>query len=265
MFTYSDDHKKYLKKEKDFHKKVKIMRFSIVFLLLLIWEILTFFGITNTFLYSSPSLIIKTTINLIKEGTLFNHISITIFEVLISFFITSAISLIIASIMWWNKLLSKVIDPFLMIFNSLPKVALGPLIIIWIGANIKSIIFMSITISVFTTIINLYQAFISTEYNYITLLKSFGASKKDILFKAIIPSNFNNIISTLKINMSLNFIGVIMGELLVSKKGLGYLITYGSQIFNINLVISSVFILGIISAIFYYLINYLEKYQLKKN
>ena len=118
-------------------------------------------------------------------------------------------------------------------------------------------------ISLFITIINLYQSFISTNKNYITLLKSLKASKKDIFLKVILPSNRANIISTLKINMSMNFIGIIMGELLVSKKGLGYLIMYGSQVFNINLVITSIVILGILSFIMYYFITYLEKIATK--
>ena len=123
---------------------------------------------------------------------------------------------------------------------------------------------MSLMISLFITIINLYQAFISTNTNFITLLKSFKAKKKDIFFKVILPSNKENILSTLKINMSMNFIGVIMGELLVSKKGLGYLIMYGSQVFNINLVITSVFILGFLSLILYNFISFIEKLIVKK-
>ena len=119
-------------------------------------------------------------------------------------------------------------------------------------------------ISSFITIINLYQAFISTDNNYITLLKSFKASKKDIFYKVIIPSNKENIITILKINLSMNFIGVIMGELLVSKSGLGYLIMYGSQVFNINLVITSIFIIGILSIILYYIIIEIEKLIIKK-
>ena len=118
---------------------------------------------------------------------------------------------------------------------------------------------MSLLISIFITIINLYTYFINTNKDYITLLKSMKATKYDIYTKVIIPANLKNIISTLKINVSMNLIGVIMGELLVSKKGLGYLIMYGSEVFNINLVITSVFILGIISALIYYLINYIEK------
>ena len=205
-----------------------------------------------------------TIINLFNQNNLFNHIGITIYEVIISFFLSTIIGLITSTILWWHKFLSKVINPFLTIINSLPKVALGPLIIIWAGANIKSIIVMSLMISVFITIINMYQAFILTNNNYITLLKSFNATKKDIYLKVILPSNKDNIINILKVNLSMNFIGVIMGELLVTKKGLGYLIMYGSQVFNINLVMTSITILAFLSFILYYLISYIEKSIIKK-
>ena len=194
--------------------------------------------------------------------SIFIHIGVTLYELLISFLLSSTIALIISIILWSNETIYKIIDPYITIINSLPKVALGPLIIIWIGSGIKSIVFMSLLISVFITIINIYNGFISVNKNYITMLKSFGASNLDVFFKIILPSNIYNIISTLKINVSMNLIGVIMGELLVSKNGIGYLIMYGSQVFNIDLVITGIFILGFISYIMYYLI---EKVELKYN
>lgn len=259
MLTYSKEHIDYLKKIKRNKRLVLLTQIIIIIIFFSIWELLANLNIINTFLYSSPSKIINTVINLFINNSLLTHIGITIYEVIISFIISSILAFIIGTILWWNKFIARVLEPYLTIINSLPKVALGPLIIIWSGASIKSIIIMSLTISLFITIINIYQSFISTNENYITLLKSFKATKKDILFKVIIPSNKENIISTLKINMSMNFIGVIMGELLVSKSGLGYLIMYGSQVFNITLVITSIIILGILSFIFYYLINYIEK------
>ena len=183
------------------------------------------------------------------------HIGITFFEVLISFIISGVVGILIASIMWWSKTIYKIIDPYITVLNSLPKVALGPLIIIWFGASIKSIIFMSLLISIFIIIINTYQNFITTDNNLIIMARSFGASKWQIFKYIVFPSNYSNIISTFKISISMNLIGVIMGELLVSKKGLGYLIMYGSQVFNIDLVISCVFILGVISFLMYYLLN----------
>ena len=259
MSIYSKEHNDYLKKIRIKKILVHFTQVLIIIILIGIWELLANNNIINTFLYSSPSKIINTIKNMFYDNSLFNHIGITLYEIIISFIISVSLSIIIASILWWKDFLAKIFEPFLTILNSLPKVALGPLIIIWAGASIKSIIIMSIMISIFITIINLYQAFISTNPNFITLLKSFKATKKDIFFKVILPSNKENIICALKINLSMNFIGVIMGELLVSKNGLGYLIMYGSQVFNINLVITSIVILAILSFLLYYLINFLEK------
>jgi len=261
--SYSKEHKEYLKKIKKQKILVIVTQIMIISILFITWEILSNKNIINTFFYSSPSNIIKTIINLFKTNSLFNHIYITIYEVFVSFLIATIIGLITSTLLWWNKFLSKVMDPYLTILNSLPKVALGPLIIIWAGASINSIIVMSLMISLIITIINLYNSFNNTDENYITLMKTFKASKKDIFLKVVLPANKINIINALKINMSMNFIGVIMGELLVSKEGLGYLIMYGSQVFNINLVITSIVILGILSSLFYYLINYLEKKIIK--
>lgn len=257
---YSEEHKKYLKKLKKEKFFIIFFRIFIIIFLLLIWEILARFNIINTFLMSSPSKIIITTIDLFKNYNLISHIFITSYETILSFSIATGIGILIASIFWINESIAKIFDPYLTILNSLPKVSLGPLIIIWMGANTSSIILMAILIEVFTTIISLYNAFIKTDYYKIILFKSLGASKFQIFIKLVFRGNLPTLINTLKINVSLSLIGVIMGELLVSKKGLGYLINFGSQTFNLNLVITSIFILGILSYIFYIIIDKLNKY-----
>lgn len=264
MSTYSLEHIKYLKKIKKEKRIVTIFRILIIIIFLLGWELLSRFNLINTFLSSSPSKVVYTTIGLINDGSLFKHIGITIYEVFLSFSIATIIGVIIATILWSNPIISKVVDPYLTILNSLPKVALGPLIIIWVGASTNSIIFMALLISTFVTIINIYNGFISTDKSYIILLKSLKATKIQIFMKVVLPSNYITIINALKINISMSLIGVIMGELLVSKNGLGYLIMYGSQVFNINLVLTSVVILGIISYLMYFVIDRLEFYILNK-
>lgn len=263
MSTYSDEHKMFLKKRKK--NKLLVILFQIIIFIsfLIIWEVAARMGMINTFLSSSPTNVFQTFTNLLKTNDLWSHIGITVYETIISFFLASLIGFIIASILWWNKTIAKIIDPYLTILNSLPKVALGPLIIIWVGANINSIIFMALLISTFITIINIYQGFISTDSYFITLMRTFNAKKHQIFIKLIVPSNKNNIINCLKVNISMSLIGVIMGELLVSKKGLGYLIMYGSQVFNINLVITSVVILAIVSYIMYAIISFIEKKTVK--
>ena len=253
----------YLKKIRKNNLIVGLFRFLIIFLFIVGWEILARCHVINTFTFSSPSLVIETFVSLIKQGNLLSHISVTLYEIFISFSIAIIIGIGVATLLWSNSLLAKIIDPYLTILNSLPKVALGPLIIIWVGASTNSIIFMSLLISSFITIINIYNGFSSTDKSYIVLMKSFGASKWQIIKKVVFPSNFANIISALKVNISMNLIGVIMGELLVSKVGIGYLIMYGSQVFNIDLVITGVLVLGIISYLMYLIINKLELFALR--
>lgn len=255
----SKEHQLFLRKRKKEKILINIIKIIILLLFLTFWELGAKYEILNKFLSSSPSLIIKTILSLFKNNNLATHISVTLYETIISFSLSSIIGILIASILWSNKFIAKVLDPYLTVLNSLPKVSLGPLIIIWIGANTNSIVFMAILISIFTTIINMYQAFITTDNSKIILLKSFKATKFQIFTKLIFRGNINNLISTLKINISLSLIGVIMGELLVSKKGLGYLITYGSQVFNLNLVITSIFVLGIMSYILYLIVDIIEK------
>lgn len=251
---------KYVKRVKRNKLFILITQILISLFFLLIWEILSKYKIINPFIFSSPSRIIKTIINLFKSNNLINHIWVTSYEVIISFLITTFLSLIISIILYRSEFLSKVFDPYLTMLNSLPKVALGPIIIIWVGANIKSIILMSILISLIVSIQTIYNGFVNTDKNKIKLLHTFGATKTDILFKAVIPSNYSVILNTLKINISMCLIGVIMGEFLTSKAGIGYLILYGSQVFNLDLVMSGIIILVILSIILYKFTKYMEKH-----
>lgn len=260
---YSKEHKKYLKKIRINNFLIKFTQILIILLFIFIWQFLADNELINTFISSSPKSIINTMISLYKDGTLFHHLWITFYEVLISFLIASIGGILIATILWRFKFLSKVIDPYLTILNSLPKVSLGPIIIIIAGAGTKSIIIMALFISIIITIINVQQAFISTDKNKIRLLQSFKAKPHQIFFKLILPSNYPNLINVCKVNIGLVFIGVIMGEFLVSKAGVGYLIMYGSQVFNLNLVMTGIILLAIMASLMYYLIVLLEKIYLK--
>ena len=259
MSTFSDEHKKYLEDIKRKKVIVGVFRFLIITVFLVVWELLARFKIINTFLFSSPSSVVATLMGLVRENNLFGHIGITLYEVMVSFLVATVIGLVVATLFWRFEIASRIMDPYITILNSLPKVALGPLLIIWVGASINSIIFMALLISTFITIINIYNGFMSVNSSYITLMKSFKASKWQIFWKVILPSNYKTILAALKINVSMSLIGVIMGELLVSKSGLGYLIMYGSQVFNINLVITSVVILGVISYLMYFVIDKFEQ------
>lgn len=255
----SKEHKEYLKKIKKQKIIVTVFQILIIIGINIIWQIAADNNWINTFISSSPKEIVKTIIKLNKDGSLIHHILITLHEVIISFTLGTLLGFINAITLWRYKILSKILDPYLTILNSMPKVSLGPIIIILFGASEKSIIIMALLISVIITTINIHEAFIETDENKIKLLKSLKASQRQILTKLIIPSNINNFISTLKINIGLVFIGVTMGEFLVSKAGVGYIIIYGSQVFNLNLVITGIIILCIMASILYYIITLIEK------
>ncbi|MFI3260604.1 MAG: ABC transporter permease [bacterium] len=251
---------KTLKREKFF---ITATQTFILIFLFLIWELLSENNIINSFIYSSPSRILETIFSLYKDGSLFTHIYTTIYETIIAFTLGISIGFIIAIILYEFKIIAKIIEPFLVVLNSLPKVALGPLIIIIVGANTKSIIVMALLINLIINITTIYSGFLGTDENTIKLFDSLKASSMQKLRYLIIPSSGKIIISSLKLNISTSLIGVIMGEFLTSKAGLGYLIIYGTQVFNLNLVMSGILILALISFILYKTIEVIEKKLIK--
>ena len=263
LIIMSKEYKDYLKKIKRRNLFIHICRLLILISLIAIWQILADKNIINSFITSSPKKILDTIINLYQTNDLFHHIWVTTYETIISFLLGTILGILLAIILWSNSFLASVLDPYLTIINSLPKVSLGPIIIIWAGANINSIIIMALLISTIITIITVYNGFISTDKNKINLLKSFNATKNQILRYLILPNSYKTIISSLKINISMSLIGVIMGELLVSKEGIGYLIMYGSQVFNLSLVLAGIIILMILSYLMYIAISIIEKILIK--
>lgn len=227
----SEEYKKFLKKIKRDNFLVFFTQIFIIVLFFIVWQILANKDIVNTFLVSSPSKVFNTIINLINENNFWNHILTTLYEIIISFIIGNLIGLIFASILWFNKFLSRVFEPFLTILNSLPKVALGPLIIVWAGANTKSIIIMALLISAIISIINIHNAFKNTDENKIKIIKSMGGSKFQIFTKVVIPSNILNIIESFKINVSMCFVGInnIVGKINKKYKLFQYMIYFDNK------------------------------------
>ncbi len=262
---YSREYKSYIRKLRINKILVRLVQILILVLWLWLWEYLANREIINSFIYSSPSRMTKTIVTLYQSNNLFRHIWVTIYETVISFSLATILGTLIAIILWYSKFLYKVMDPYLTVLNSLPKVALGPIIIIIFGANINSIIIMALLISLIITISNVYSGFVHTDRNKIKLLMSFGATKRQMLKYLIIPSNYHTIINSLKINVGMSLVGVIMGEFLVSKEGVGYLINYGSEVFNLNLVFAGIFILLLVSYLMYLMVVYIEKILIKNN
>ena len=215
----SNERKKYLKKNKITKVSILLTQITIVILFIALWEILADKGIIDSFITSKPSRMLKTFMNLSQNGLL-EHLGVTCYETIVGFSLGAILGVIIAIILWWSKFLSKVAEPFLVVLNSLPKIALGPVIIIWVGAGTPAIIVMALAISLIVTILEILNGFLNTEEEKIKMARTFNASKFQILTKIVIPANISTFINSLKVNIGLSLVGVISGEFLVSKAGL---------------------------------------------
>ncbi|MBQ9729276.1 MAG: ABC transporter permease [Clostridia bacterium] len=260
---YTREHLLYLKGLKRKTVFVQFLRVATLLLLLGFWELAATLEWVNPFITSSPSRIAKTIVDLYESGSLFYHVGTTLWETLAGFAIAVILGVLIALLLWWSDLLRRVLEPYIVVLNALPKIALGPLIIIWCGTGSKAIVFMTVIIGLIVCILNMLNGFLATDENKILLLKSMGATKLQILSKLVIPSALPNFISMLKINVGMAWIGSIMGEYIVSKAGIGYLIVYGGQVFKLDLVMSAVFILCVLAAAMYAAVALLEKRLIK--
>lgn len=254
----------YLKKHK-FHKmRIRLYRIGILVLFLTLWEVAARQNWIDDFIFSSPSKLITCFYHMTTENTLFSHIGITLFETLISFFLVMLFSLFITILLWYSKSLTETLDPYLVVLNSLPKSALAPLLIVWLGANYRTIILTGMSVAIFGTILTLYIGFHEVDNEKLKLITTLGGSRHHALFKVIIPANMPNLIGLMKTNIGLCLVGVIIGEFIAAKSGLGYLIIYGSQVFKLDWVILSIIILCIIAVGLYGCIQFIEKWYKKR-
>lgn len=243
-------------------KKIRILIIQIVLLIgfFALWEVLANNNVISTFLFSKPSDIYKLFISYIASGTLMKHIWISVYETVLGLIIGSTLGILIAIILWWSDTLAKILDPFLVVLNALPKTALAPIIIVWVGAGIEGIVVTAVAIAIVITILSAYNYFKNMDEEKIKMLKSFGATKSQILFKLILPGNIGNLINLTKINIGMAWVGVIVGEFLVSRYGIGYLIVYGSQVFKLDVVMMGVFVLAVCAWGMYEIVNLVEKF-----
>ncbi len=256
---YSAEYNIYLKRIKRTKYLILTTQITILVAIFLLWELLAVTGAIDTFIMSSPSRIVTQIGILLKNGTLFYHIGVTLGEAIIGFLIATLGGTIIAIILWWNETIRRILDPYIVVLNSLQKIALGPILIIRIGAGTGAIVAMDILIMIVITILSMLNTFNSCDESKILLLKSMGANKLQILVKLILPNSLIEFISVLKINVGLTWVGTIMGEYLVSRAGLGYLIVYGGQVFKLDLVMASTIILCILAALMYFIVVIIEK------
>lgn len=256
---------KYLRQLQYQQYRTKAIQIMIFVLFLLAWETAVKLGWLDGFIFSSPSRVLKTFGTMWKDGSIFQHIGTTVAETLISFLLVVFLGISIAVLLWYFNQLSDILEPYLVVLNSLPKSALAPLLIVWLGANMKSIVVAGMSVAIFGTVLNLYTGFSEMDTDKIKLIYTLQGTKKDVLTKVILPGNLPLLVSIMKVNIGLCLVGVVIGEFIGARKGLGYLIIYGSQVFKLDWVIMSIMILCVIAMLLYGMLNIIEQKTLKKN
>ncbi|WP_077625301.1 ABC transporter permease [Sediminibacillus massiliensis] len=257
-----NQYKKQLKAES---KTILFWQITIFVTFFVLWETTSRLKWIDPLIFSSPSKVGSLFKEKLMDGSLWFHLQVTLLETIAGFLLGTLLGVILAAILWWSERLSRILDPYLVVLNAMPKVALGPIIIVALGPGYISIIAMGAIISIIITTLVVYSAFREVDPNYVKVLKNFGATKWQCFKEAILPATFPTMISTLKVNVGLSWVGVIVGEFLVSAKGLGYLIVYGFQVFDFTLVLYSLLLIAILAAIMYKLVEKLEKWLIKNN
>lgn len=256
--TVSPARRAYLRQMQKQRWFVRSCRIGILAAFFTLWEVAARLGWIDPFILSQPSRILAT-LTALSQNHLLLHIGVTVYETLAGFALGAIIGLAVSIILWWSPLIARVTEPYLVVLNSLPKIALGPVIIILAGAGTSAIIFMALAISLIVTVLEMLAGFLRTDPEYLKMARTFGATRAQIFCKIVFPANLGTLFNSLKINIGLSLVGVIAGEFLVSKVGLGYLIVYGGQVFQLDLVMTSVLILSIVAALMYEAVALLQK------
>ncbi len=248
----------YMKGVETYNKQIFSYRIFLLIAFLIIWEVSANIGLIDSFFFSSPSRVLTCYVTLWTEYSLPIHIGYTLLETLVSFLLVFLISLLVATMLWHSEKLSEILEPYLVLLNSLPKSALAPLFIVWLGTGVTTIIVAGISVALFGSIISFYTAFKQADGEKITLIRTLGGSQKNAFFKVVLPGSVPTLLSTTKVNIGLALVGVIIGEFLAARRGLGYLIIYGSQVFQLDMVIASILLLCVIAFGLYSGIQYIE-------
>lgn len=249
----------YLRARKRRRAAIRTAQFFLLIAFLLLWEAAARMGWIDAFIVSSPSRVAAKLAQLYENGGLWVHVATSCLETAVGFTLGTVLGTLVAVALWWSDFISRVLDPYLVVLNSLPKTALGPIFIVWMGAGMGSIITMTLAISIIVTILNMHVGFLSTDPKKIQLMRTLGATRRQIFTMLVFPANYATLFNTLKVNVGLSWVGAIMGEFLVSKAGLGYLIVYGSQVFDMDLVMATVLLLAVAAVVMYRFILWLEK------
>lgn len=252
-------HQEYKRRKQIDKRRVLSVQTGILVLLFLLWEVAGRLKWIDVLLFSYPSKVFWQIGKDAISGELWRHVGVTVGETMAGFLLGTLLGTLLAVMIWWSPFLSKVLDPYMVVFNSMPKVALGPIFIVMFGAGFIAILMTTLSITIIITTLVVYNSFREVDPNLIKVIHTFGGSRRDTFTKVILPASFPAIVSTLKVNVGMAWVGVIVGEFLVAKSGLGYLIIYGFQVFNFTLVMSSLLIIAVVATFMYQLVVYVER------
>ena len=262
--TPSDGQALFIRRLRRHRITVRTARVLILILFLLLWEFCADQRIIDSFIFSSPSRIALCFYEMTVDRSIFLHIGITLYETIVSFLLVTAIGILAAVLLWYSRSLSEILEPYLVVLNSLPKSALAPLLIVWLGATPTTIIVAGMSVAIFGNIMNLYTSFTTVDKEKIKLIYTLHGNRRHALFKVVLPSSVPAVISNMKVNIGLCLVGVVIGEFLAARSGLGYLIIYSSQVFKMNWLLMSIVLLCIMAMALYAVIGVVEKLYRKR-
>ena len=243
--------------------KYLIIRIGIFLSVLGIWEIMAVAGVVNPFYSSQPSLILKDLPEFYHSGALVKHTSVTLSEALWGLLFGSIAGIMAGFLLGLVNVLGKVLEPLITALYGIPKLALAPIFVLWFGLGIESKVIMSSLLVFFLVFFSTYGGINSVDRNILTSVRLMGATRMQLVFKVVLPTCIPWILAGIRGGLGASLIGAIVGEYMGASAGLGWMISYSTSFFQVDRVMSCIFILFFIGIVFNMTLKYVEKTLLR--
>jgi NitT/TauT family transport system permease protein len=224
-----------------------------------LWQLGVRFGMISDFLFGAPAGIYTTFLRMVASGELLSDTGYTLFEAILGFVIGTFFGSMAGLALWYSIFVARLVEPFIVAINSVPKIALAPIIILWFGTGLVSKVALAVSLTALVALIAAYQAAKDADTDLQALLISMGATKHQIFYKAVVPSTIPPIIATFRINIGFGLVGAVVGEFISSQHGLGHLIYTASSFYDLNTVWVGLFVLMLVGFGLYYVIDLIER------
>jgi NitT/TauT family transport system permease protein len=225
-----------------------------------LWEIAAETGVIDAFFWSQPSAIFHTLTIFFTTGEAFTDIGFTFRSTILGFFIGTCAGSALGLSFWWSRNYAAIVQPYIICFESLPKLALAPLIVLVFGIGIASKVAIATALTLVVSTLTAYAGVKAVDADGEKLFYSLGATRAQVFRKLVIPSCLPWIISVLRVNIGLALTGAIVGEFIASQHGLGRAILYAGQTYDIAIVWVAVFVLSTLAVIMYVTVSWIERW-----